>query len=251
MAAAGEVEIEANGLRFESLVAGPESGETVILLHGYPQSAGSWRETQEWLAGRGYRSIAPNLRGYSPGANPRDASEYSMADLVADVIGIADARGADRFHLVGHDWGGALAWSVAAAHPQRLLSLTSISTPHSAAMLEALRGSTQSLRSVYMGFFKIPRLPEAIMQAGNYAQLGLSLRAFGLPRAAWERDRKQLQRVGMRGPLNWYRGATRGLRPRRVSVPTLYIWGRRNRSWGARRRSSPPSTSPARTGSRS
>ncbi len=224
MAAAGEVEIEANGLRFESLVAGPESGETVILLHGYPQSAGSWRETQEWLAGRGYRSIAPNLRGYSPGANPRDASEYSMADLVADVIGIADARGADRFHLVGHDWGGALAWSVAAAHPQRLLSLTSISTPHSAAMLEALRGSTQSLRSVYMGFFRIPRLPEAIMQAGNYAQLGLSLRAFGLPRAAWQRDRKQLQRVGMRGPFELVSRRHQGTAPApRVGANSVHL----------------------------
>ncbi len=116
MAAPAEQEIEANGLRFETLVAGPETGEAVILLHGYPQSAASWGETMEWLAGRGYRAIAPNLRGYSPGANPRDASEYSMDKLVADVIGIADAQEVERFHLVGHDWGGALAWAVAGAH---------------------------------------------------------------------------------------------------------------------------------------
>ncbi len=228
MAAIRELEIEANALAFETLVAGPETGEAVILLHGYPQSAGSWTETMQWLAGRGYRSIAPNLRGYSPGANPRDATAYAMNNLVADVIGIADARGVDRFHLVGHDWGGALAWSVAAAHPQRLLSLTSISTPHSAAMLEALRSSTQSLRSVYMAFFRIPRLPEILLQTGNFAQLGLGLRMTGLPSASWKRDRRQLQRVGMRGPLNWYRGATKGLRPRHVTVPTLYIWGRRD-----------------------
>ncbi len=228
MATPREVEIEANGLTFETLVAGPESGETVILLHGYPQSAGSWSDTMEWLAGLGYQSIAPNLRGYSPGANPRDASEYRMTDLVADVIGIADARGVDRFHIVGHDWGGALAWSVAGDHPQRLLSLTSISTPHGAAMLEAMRTSTQSLRSVYMGFFRIPRVPEAIMQFANYRQLGLSLRATGLPSASWKRDSQQLRRVGMRGPLNWYRGATKGLRPRKISVPTLYVWGRRD-----------------------
>ncbi|HEY2594858.1 MAG TPA: alpha/beta fold hydrolase [Chloroflexota bacterium] len=234
MPAPVDVEIEANGLRFESLVAGPASGETVILLHGYPQSAASWTDTMDWLASRGYRSIAPNLRGYSPGANPRDAADYSMSNLVADVIGIADARGVNRFHLVGHDWGGALAWSVAASYPQRLLSLTSVSTPHAAAMLEAMRSSTQSLRSLYMGFFKLPRVPEAILQAGNYAQMGLSLRAFGLPSAAWQRDREQLQRVGMRGPLNWYRGATRGLRPRRVSVPTLYVWGRRDPFLGRR-----------------
>ncbi len=228
MAAPREVEIEANGLTFETLVAGPESGETVILLHGYPQSAGSWSDTMEWLAGRGYQSIAPNLRGYSPGANPREASEYRMTDLVADVMGIADARGVGRFHLVGHDWGGALAWSVAGDHPQRLLSLTSISAPHGAAMLEALRSSTQSLRSIYMGFFRIPRVPEAIMQFANYRQLGLSLRATGLPSASWKRDSQQLRRVGMRGPLNWYRGATKGMRARKISVPTLYIWGRRD-----------------------
>ena len=228
MAALRELEIEANGLRFETLVAGPEDGEAVILLHGYPQSAASWRETMEWLAGRGYRAIAPNLRGYSPGANPSDASEYRMTDLVTDVIGIADARGVDRFHLVGHDWGGALAWSVAGEYPGRLLSLTSISTPHSAAMLEAMRNSTQSLRSIYMGFFRIPRVPEAVMQFANYGQLGLSLRATGLPSASWKRDSQQLRRVGMRGPLNWYRGATKGLRPRKISVPTLYIWGRRD-----------------------
>jgi pimeloyl-ACP methyl ester carboxylesterase len=79
-----------------------------------------------------------------------------------------------------------------------------------------------------MAFFKLPRIPEAMLQAGNYAQMGLSLRAFGLPSTAWQRDRRQLQRVGMRGPLNWYRGATKGLRPRRVSVPTLYVWGSRD-----------------------
>src|ERR1017187_10575196 len=86
----------------------------------------------------------------------------------------------------------------ASAHPQRLLSLTSISTPHSGAMLEALRSSTQSLRSIYMGFFRIPRVPEAMLQAGNFAQLGASLRATGLSSASWKRDRAQLQRVGMR-----------------------------------------------------
>jgi pimeloyl-ACP methyl ester carboxylesterase len=228
MVARREVEIDSNGLRFETLLAGPEDGEAVMLLHGYPQSAASWRETMEWLATRGYRSIAPNLRGYSPGANPPEAAAYGMDNLTADVIGIADSQGAARFHVVGHDWGGALAWSLAATHPDRVLSLTSISTPHSAAMLEALRSSSQALRSVYMGFFRMPRIPELLLQAGNFTQLRLSLRMFGLPATSWHRDRLQLQRVGMRGPLNWYRGATRNLRPRPVSVPTMYVWGRRD-----------------------
>jgi len=237
MAAPTELEIEANGLRFETLLAGPEDGEAVILLHGYPQSAASWRETMEWLADGGYRAIAPNLRGYSPGAHPAEASAYRMGQLVGDVIGIADAQGAKRFHLVGHDWGGALAWAVAGAHPKRLLSLTVLSTPHSAAMLEALRTSTQSLRSLYMGFFRIPRVPETILNFANLTPAGLGLRLFRLPRASWQRDRAQLQRVGgLHGPLNWYRGAIKGStrRQKRITVPTLYIWGRHDMFLGRR-----------------
>jgi pimeloyl-ACP methyl ester carboxylesterase len=236
MAVPTMVEIEANGLRFETLLAGPEDGETVILLHGYPQSAASWKETMEWLADRGYRAIAPNLRGYSPGANPPEASEYSMGHLVGDVLGIADAQGVERFHLVGHDWGGGLAWAVAGTHPSRVLSLTVISTPHGAALLEAIRTSTQSLRSFYMRFFQIPRLPEAMLNVGNLVPAGLSMRLFGLPRASWQRDRRQLQRAGgFHGPLNWYRGAFGGgARPHRITVPTMYIWGRRDPFLGRR-----------------
>jgi pimeloyl-ACP methyl ester carboxylesterase len=239
MAAATELEIEANGLRFETLVDGPDDGEAVILLHGYPQSAGSWSQIMEWLTARKYRSIAPNLRGYSPGANPPDADDYTTDQLVADVVGIADALGATRFHLVGHDWGGALAWSVAARHPERLLSLTSLSTPHPAALHEALRTSTQALRSGYIGLFRLPRVPEAVFQLGNFSPLGLGLRLSGLPRDSWERDRRQLQRAGgMHGPLNWYRGVMRrspgGRRQRRITVPTLYVWGRRDRFLGRR-----------------
>jgi pimeloyl-ACP methyl ester carboxylesterase len=236
MAAPTEREIEANGLSFETLLAGPADGEAVILLHGYPQSAGSWRETMEWLAGRGFRAIAPNLRGYSPGASPSEASEYSMDKLVADVIGIADSQKAERFHLVGHDWGGALAWSVAGTHPKRLLSLTVLSTPHSAAMLEAMRNSTQGLRSSYMAFFRLPRIPEMMLNFAGLRSAGLGLRVTGLPAESWHRDRAQLRRVGgLHGPLNWYRGAiNRNTKLRRVSVPTMYIWGKHDFALGRR-----------------
>jgi pimeloyl-ACP methyl ester carboxylesterase len=228
MARIEEREIGANGLRFEALASGPADGEAVILLHGYPQSASSWRGTAGWLADQGYRVVAPSLRGYSPGANPPDAASYAMSVLVADVIGIADAEGIDRFHLVGHDWGGALAWMVAGAHPGRLLSLTVISTPHPAAMRMALTSSTQALRSSYMGFFRLPRVPELVLQAGNFAQMGFGCRVSGLPKKAWLRDRAHLRRIGgLRGPLNWYRGTATAMgKPRRITVPTMYIWGR-------------------------
>ena len=222
-----QLEVEASGLRFETLVAGPEDGEAVILLHGYPQNAGAWESTVGWLAGRGYRAIAPSLRGYSPGANPAEASAFSMGNLVGDVVGIADALGVGRFHLVGHDWGGALAWMVAGAHRDRLLSLTVLSTPHPAAMRKAMRNSTQMLRSSYMGFFRIPRVPEAMLRFRNFSSTGLAMRMSGLPKESWKRDRAHLERVGLRGPLNWYRGAAVAMgRPPRITTPTLFIWGR-------------------------
>ncbi|MGH7721441.1 MAG: alpha/beta fold hydrolase [Candidatus Dormibacteria bacterium] len=230
------LDVPANGLRFETLIAGPQDGETVILLHGYPQSAASWRETMEWLADRGYQAIAPNLRGYSPGANPAEASAYRMSHLVADVMAIAEARGAGRFHLVGHDWGGALAWAAAGSHPDRLLSLTVLSTPHPAALLAAMRTPGQSLRSSYMAFFRVRRVPEAVLNFAGLRSAGLGVRLVGLPRASWQRDRAQLRRAGgLRGPLNWYRGAiTRSTPLHRVTVPTLYIWGRRDPALGRR-----------------
>ncbi len=159
-----------------------------------------------------------------------------MDKLVADVIGIADAQKAERFHLVGHDWGGALAWAVAGAHPERLLSLTVVSTPHSAAMLEAMRTSTQGLRSSYMAFFRLPRVPELVLNFAGLRSAGLGLRVTGLPAESWHRDREQLRRVGgLHGPLNWYRGAiNRTTKLRRVSVPTMYIWGKHDFALGRR-----------------
>ena len=237
MAATGieTAHVSANELVFETLLGGPFTGTPVILLHGYPQSAEAWRGTIEWLAGRGMRAIAPSLRGYSPGANPPDAAAYSMDRLVADVIAIADSQGIGSFHLVGHDWGGGLAWSAAAVHPERLLSLTVLSTPHLAAMAEALRTSTQMLRSSYMGLFKVPLIPEALLSFAGFAQLGLACRISGLPAEAWRRDRAHLRRVGLRGPLNWYRGATRNAHAgRRITVPTLYVWGRHDAFLGRR-----------------
>lgn len=222
-------------MRFEVLTDGPVTGEAVVLLHGYPQSARSWEPVLEWLDEHGYRGIAPNLRGYSPNANPPEASAYTMDQLVADVVGIADTAGLDRFHLVGHDWGGALAWAVAMRHPERLRTLTVLSTPHPAALVAAIRSSTQMLRSSYMGFFRIPRVPEALLSVGNFAQLGLTCRLSGMPKAAWERDRAQLRRVGLRGPLNWYRAAaSTPKRLPRVTTPTMFIWGRHDLFLGRR-----------------
>jgi pimeloyl-ACP methyl ester carboxylesterase len=122
--------LHARGLVFDLLAAGDPAGEPVLLLHGFPQTAACWTELAEALADAGYRVLAPDQRGYSPGARPAAVRDYRMPELVADVLAVADRAGARRFHVVGHDWGGAVAWHLAARHPERVATLTAVSTPH-------------------------------------------------------------------------------------------------------------------------
>ncbi|MGH3744687.1 MAG: alpha/beta fold hydrolase, partial [Mycobacteriales bacterium] len=143
-----------------------------------------------------------------------------------------DASGAERVHLVGHDWGAAVAWGVAAAHPEKLRTLTALSVPHPASFLRALVRSTQLLHSWYMFAFQLPRLPESSMDpatARGRARFVAQLTATGLPREAAERDAEFLSAPGaMTAAINWYRGipfAAREASPTKVSVPSLYVWG--------------------------
>src|SRR5574337_91555 len=132
------VHLKANGFDFEALACGSAEGELVLLLHGFPETSLSWRHLLPKLAEAGYRAVAPDGRGVSTGARPLQVSAYAIEHLVSDVLGWADQLGAARFHLVGHDWGGAVAWQVAGRYPERLRTLTVVSTPHPAAFRRAL-----------------------------------------------------------------------------------------------------------------
>ncbi|MBV8522138.1 MAG: alpha/beta fold hydrolase, partial [Acetobacteraceae bacterium] len=110
--------------------AGPLSGAPVLLLHGFPQSRRMWRRQLEALAAAGFRGIAPDQRGYSVGARPAAVEAYASELLTGDALALMDYCGADRFHLVGHDWGGQLAWLIAAGNPDRVATLTVLSRPH-------------------------------------------------------------------------------------------------------------------------
>jgi pimeloyl-ACP methyl ester carboxylesterase len=190
----------------------------------------------EALAAAGYRAVAPDQRGYSPQARPAQVRDYRLPALVADVLAVADQVGAGRFHLVGHDWGGVVAWHLAARHPERLATLTAVSTPHPRAFAGALWSSAQSLRSAYLPFFRTPRLPERVLGARRQRGLRLLLARSGLGRRWVDAYAAAMARPGaLPAALAWYRAATPfSLRTPAVAVPTLYLWGSGDAALGPR-----------------
>jgi pimeloyl-ACP methyl ester carboxylesterase len=229
------LQIRARGSVFDALVAGPPTGELVMLLHGFPQTSACWTRQLEVLAAAGYRAVAPDQRGYSPEARPSAVHAYRMAELVADVLAVADRLGADRFHVVGHDWGGAVAWKLAGWHPERVATLTAVSTPHPGALARSLACSAQPLRSAYIPFFRTPRLPELVLGAHRQRGLRVFLARSGLGPDWVDIYTRALGQPGaMSAALAWYRAATLfDLRVPRVSVPTLYVWGSGDPALGA------------------
>lgn len=225
------------GLTFDVRDGGPADGQTVVLLHGFPQGSESWDAVTPRLNADGYRTLAPDQRGYSPGARPQARRDYAMDELVADVLALADAAGADRFHLVGHDWGGGVAWAVATEAPERLHSLTSVSTPHPRAMTDAMLRSNQALRSWYMLLFQLPWLPEKAILARGGEQFVRQMVAEGLPEEKARGYVRRLQQPGAAtAEINWYRALALGLTRNRtaapVRVPTLYVWSDGDRYLG-------------------
>ncbi|CAN5694922.1 alpha/beta hydrolase [soil metagenome] len=226
------IQLAVGDLTFDAVADGPAGGEPILLLHGFPEAAHSWRLVQPLLAAAGMRSVAPDLRGYSPGARPAAPTDYAIEVLVGDVLGLADALGWDTFHLLGHDWGGALAWHTAGRFPGRVRTLSVASTPHPAAFNAAKRsgpsadGDDQAARSGYMATFRDPGAAELFF-ADDRALLKLLYAGSGLDdrSAAFYLDRFSTLDA-IQGPLNWYRGAdpsdATGLGP--ITMPTLYVW---------------------------
>jgi pimeloyl-ACP methyl ester carboxylesterase len=219
-------------LTFDVVEHGPADGEPVLLLHGFPQRSSSWAGVASRLAGQGYRCIAPDQRGYSPGARPAGARAYTLDALVDDALAVLDATAGPtgRAHVVGHDWGAAVAWALAAGHPERLRSLTAVSVPPPAAMLRAMRRGRQALASWYMLAFQVPGLAERSLGAGRRPfspRLVATLRRSGQSAAAAERDAAAMAEDGaLTAALNWYRAMrfAGGGPSGRVRVPTLYVW---------------------------
>jgi pimeloyl-ACP methyl ester carboxylesterase len=216
---------ERSGLRFQVLDSGPADGVTVVLLHGFPQRPSCYDGVARRLNDAGLRTLVPTQRGYTASARPQRRRDYRTRELTDDVLALLDAAGVQRAHIVGHDWGGALAWAMARWHPDRTASVTVLSTPHPATMMDAFRGSNQALRSWYMAFFQLPLLPEILARR----ILAKTLRNTGLPAEYVETYVSAMAEPGaLTGAINWYRGIPFSIRDPvgRIKVPTTYIWGR-------------------------
>ena len=215
-----------DGLTFDVRDTGPADGVPVVLLHGFPQDSRSWEPVSALLHARGFRTVAPDQRGYSPRARPTRRRDYRVSELVGDVVALVERLGPDRVHLVGHDWGAAVAWGVAAHRPDLRRSLTALSVPHPAAFVRAMATSRQGLKSWYMYAFQLPWLPERGISRGRWFED--RLRSSGMSPAAAARDAAMMRdRQAARAALSWYR-AVMLTRPKdlraKVSVPTLHVW---------------------------
>jgi pimeloyl-ACP methyl ester carboxylesterase len=224
-------------IELHAVAAGALDGPVIILLHGFPEFWYSWHKQIEPLAAAGFRVIVPDQRGYNKSSKPRGAASYTLSALTSDVLAIADQLGRQRIFLVGHDWGAAVAWSVALLHQHRVAKLAIFNVPHPSVMLRYLKTNRRQLRrSWYMFFFQLPWLPELAFSAFDF-RLGVrSLVRSSRPdtfspddleqyRAAWS------QPGALTAMIHWYRAAFRHrskFPDSRVHVPTRILWGERD-----------------------
>jgi len=222
--------LPAGGLAFLALTDGPVEGRLVVLLHGFPQSAGEWRAQLAALGAAGYRGFAPDQRGYSPGARPEGVEPYAIDHLVGDVIAMCDELGASQVDLVGHDWGAIVAWVVAARFPERLRTLTAVSVPHPEAFADAYASSDSNQRemSSYIDVFRAEGgAGERMLRGDDGGGIQRIFEGAGIdPVVAAEHAAVHAEPEALTSALNWYRAThptlMRGIPP--VSVPTLFVW---------------------------
>ncbi|MHB1424752.1 MAG: alpha/beta fold hydrolase [Gemmataceae bacterium] len=230
-------EARVNGVRLHYVQAG--SGPLVLLLHGFPEFWYSWRHQIPALAAAGFRVIAPDLRGYNLSDKPPGVSAYRIEALLGDAIGLIDHAGEKRAAIVGHDWGGVIAWRFAMHYPRAVEKLIILNAPHPAAYLREMRSGGQLLKSWYIFFFQAPGLPEQILGAGDFDWLSRLLLRQPIHREAFgpedvRRYKRALARPGaLTAALNYYRAlrdpAQRSARDvATIHAPVLLLWGERD-----------------------
>jgi pimeloyl-ACP methyl ester carboxylesterase len=221
--------IESGRLAFRARTAGfgGRQGD-VILLHGFPESSAMYEPMIPVLALAGYQVVAFDQRGYSPGARPAEAEQYTIDKLVGDVRAVADAVGFDTFHLVGHDWGAAVGWQMVFQRSPRVSSWAALSIPHLGAYTEAiLTDPDQQSRSRYIGFFRTRWLPETVFTFNGLAMMRSVMYATHRDEIVAEYVSIFSEPGALTAALNWYRASelTAGVGNNEVSIPTAFIWG--------------------------
>jgi len=236
--------IRTNGITLNIVQAGPVDGELIILLHGFPEFWYGWRGQIDYLANEGYRVWAPDQRGYNLSDKPTDTASYKISELVADVIGLIHADGREQAHIIGHDWGAMVAWWTALLHPEAINKLGILNVPHPHVFEQTLRSDVRQLfKSWYAGMFQIPWLPERIVGAGNWRIMAEAMQKSGKRGSFTDADMEKYREAwskpaAMTSMMNWYRAYVQH-RPEppadwRVRVPTLMIWGEKDRFLSAR-----------------
>jgi epoxide hydrolase 4 len=225
-----------NNVRLHWVEAG--AGKPVLLLHGFPQFWWMWRRQIQPLADTGFRVVAPDLRGYNLSEKPSGVSAYRMEKLVADVEGLIRHTGVQRAHVVGHDWGGLIAWWLAMLSPERVERLAILNAPHPAAFRREIRMPDQMLRSWYAAAVQLPVLPEIAIRRDDFALLEAAFRASTVrPGAFTDHDVRRYKEAAARpgaltAMLNYYRAAARRPSPptRRIDHRVLLIWGEQDQA---------------------
>jgi len=228
-------DVSVDELTFTCRVSGMENtGDAVILLHGFPETSRMWHDLIPVLVSEGFKVVAPDQRGYSPGARPPKISDYSIDELSQDILDIADAFQFEKFHLIGHDWGSAVGWVTVAFHSERVISWTALSVPHLDAFFEAMNNNPEQQRkSQYIIFFKKAIFPELYFKIFGYKYL----------KDIWRKSSKEeiekylevfKQKGALKSSLNWYRANMKNDDKSigDISAPTLIIYGLKDMAIG-------------------
>lgn len=236
------VYVETNGIKLHVAQQGPEDGELVLLLHGFPEFWYGWHHQMADLAEKGYRVWAPDQRGYNLSDKPEKVNEYTLSYLVEDIVGLIKQSGKEKVFLVGHDWGGIVAWQVAQEYPELINKLIILNAPHLSAMSKhVLKHPSQLLKSSYILFFQLKKIPEEIFSQSDWELATEAMQSTGRERAFSEADMVEYrsawsQPKAMKSMINWYRANLSSFTSPKgtdtVAVPTYIIWGTKDQFLG-------------------
>ncbi|MGO8999451.1 MAG: alpha/beta fold hydrolase [Polyangiaceae bacterium] len=229
-------DVDTGQVRLRCAVMGPDRGEVVLLLHGFPECGESWRDVGGRLAREGYRVVMPDMRGYGGSEKPRGVESYAVEHLVGDVVGLVEAMGARRAHVVGHDWGGVVAWWTAMLRPEMIDRLAIVNAAHPVAYLAAMHTAAQLRRGWYVYLFQLPWLPEWVLGLRDYEAVRKVFEEDGIGPEEIDPCVASMRQPGARSAaLAYYRAAVRGRisgkepKARPIHLPTLVVWGEKDR----------------------